>query len=87
MSASEETLAALDAAVRAHFQDEGTNDEGVSDAIVTGWIVLAEVTGFRDSDTMYRNDYTAEASPNQMLGLISWAEGAVYDTVTGGDED
>lgn len=84
---SEETLAAVDAAVRAHLEQIDPTEDGVEHSVVTGWMVLAEVTGFRDNDTMYRNDYFGEASPNQMMGLVSWGEGAVYGQAFPDDDE
>lgn len=69
---SAETLAAIEAAVRAHIDDvlEGIDTRPV----VTGWVVALEVQTLEDGQVMWDNDYaTGETtSPNTALGLSTW---------------
>ncbi|WP_282824179.1 hypothetical protein [Gulosibacter sediminis] len=85
---SRQSLAALEDAIRAHFEEE--QDEP---GVVSAWVVAVEIQALQsDDDTLdpvyHRNDYAVSAgSPNTMLGLTAWVGGTVEATAWGDDTE
>ncbi|WP_065962381.1 hypothetical protein [Curtobacterium sp. UCD-KPL2560] len=82
---SEQTKAALDEAVAAHFADE---QDG---AILTGYVLQAKGQGFTEDDDSNQVRLLREFANNQdyitSLGLVDWLRLALHHNAFGDEDD
>ncbi|GIG27149.1 hypothetical protein [Cellulomonas denverensis] len=75
------TMSAIEAAVRAHIEDEAAGEV----AIVTDWFLVAASVGVEQRQT----DYTlahSDASPHVMAGLVAYGADLYASSLDGDDE-
>lgn len=70
---SEDTMAALDAAIRAHYADV-LADTPETHPIVGAWVLAVEIETLEDGEQCFGNDYTTgeRTTPNAATGLAQW---------------